>query len=715
MKQKYNFFPFVLFRSPLYPYNISDNEARLNDMFMEGLFLASPDLYHEMKMKNKSERIKISLEKYYSRAKTRPTPFGLFAGCSLGYICGDRTEIELEQPGKYKRTTRLDMQCLCELIQNIEKQDAISSQLKYFPNNSLYRIGEEYRYIEYYYHKTHRFHQIISIKKNTFLTQVLKKAKNGVVFSELVEVIKQNNFSQNEACAYIKQIISSQILKSELEIAVTGEDPLSILLNKLKRLNNVDHIVDIISQIIILLKHIDNNNDGDNIKYYLQIENLLRQTTYEFDPKYLFQTDLFKPTIKASVSNLLTDEIFKVISFLNKVTLLPKHTNLTEFIKEFSKRYPDQEMDLNFVLDTETGIGYPINQGQSDNSPLIDDLYFPIKTNTKQYDYTVLTKVIGEKYIQCLKQQQNTIILNDEDFPTLEADWQQMPATFSVICSIVSDNENQKQILFKAVGGHSAGYLLGRFGHLDSSIELMLSSIANKEQALEPDAILAEIVHLPEARTGNVIFRPAIRKYEIPYLANSSVNSEQQIPLSDLSIAIQSNRVILKSKKLKKEIIPRLTNAHNYAYNSMPIYHFLCDLQNQNKKTILHLDIENYFSNYRYFPRITYRNHILSKERWLINSKELEGYMSLPDDKLLAGIENFRLQNNIPQRVVIQEGDNELYIDLNNIISVKTLLSMSKSRKELRIEEFIFDSPNAIVKSKNNFFTNEFIFTLFRS
>ena len=40
-------------------------------------------------------------------------------------------------------------------------------------------------------------------------------------------------------------------------------------------------------------------------------------------------------------------------------------------------------------------------------------------------------------------------------------------------------------------------------------------------------------------------------------------------------------RLMLYSARLEREVIPRLTSAHNYVWKSLPIYRFLCALQSQ--------------------------------------------------------------------------------------------------------------------------------------
>src|SRR5437660_5118684 len=102
------------------------------------------------------------------------------------------------------------------------------------------------------------------------------------------------------------------------------------------------------------------------------------------------------------------------------------------------------------------------------------------------------------------------------------------------------------------------------------------------EEQLKKDrnAVFAEVAHLPEGRIGNVLFRPILRHYEIPYLGSSRLPQERQIQVSDLMVSVQGERVVLRSRRLGCEVIPRLTSAHGYAHNrNLKLYKFLCLLQ----------------------------------------------------------------------------------------------------------------------------------------
>src|SRR5262249_20995910 len=126
--------------------------------------------------------------------------------------------------------------------------------------------------------------------------------------------------------------------------------------------------------------------------------------------------------------------------------------------------------------------------------------------------------------------------------------------------------------------GPSGGRLLGRFCHADPRLQPFVEQHVRDEEALQPDAVFAEVVHLPEGRLGNILARPVLRAYEIPYLGSAGVPRGRHIPRTDLRVSVAGEQILLRSARLGRRVIPRLTSAHNY-HQSSGIYGFLCALQ----------------------------------------------------------------------------------------------------------------------------------------
>jgi len=325
----YRPFEHFVFRTPLFPFeylNSKEDELMNNSAFEEALLIASPELSEEVsKIQNvpgmpqkEKERIISSLYRYFQRACTRPTPFGLFAGCSIGSV-GERTEIQLSERQKYNRTTRLDMNYICALTQQIERDRSIRELLRYYPNNSLYSVGGHIRYVEYQYLKTRRMHKITQVVNTEYIQKVLDLAKEGKHFSELAAALTDEETTLEETSDFIHNLIDVQLLVSELEPSITHPQPLISLINKIKELSNTDRqIVDILTEIDAQLDSIDSQPVGESVKIYPTIIKSIEKTKVSVEIKYLFQTDMFKPTKQATVSKQLIQDIQQVLIFFKR-------------------------------------------------------------------------------------------------------------------------------------------------------------------------------------------------------------------------------------------------------------------------------------------------------------------------------------------------------------------------------------------------------------
>ncbi|QBO59556.1 lantibiotic dehydratase family protein [Chryseobacterium salivictor] len=721
----YQFFNNFVTRSPVLSYRhfqklfsqeeFDENKIKdtfSNSLLQEAIYLASPNLYKELfkwisqeKQFSKKEQKRLinTFLKYLSRMSSRCTPFGLFSGVGLGKFGNENSTMCVNTSQKL-RDTKLDMHFLGALSQHLLTIPKIKKNILFFPNNSIYKIGEKIRYIEYESRNGKRDYIISSAPFSEELKTIVAFSKNGKTISQLVSTLINKEFSQNDVQAYIEELIDNQILISELEPNVAGDDFLDILIPILERIeatNEKEILISIKNKMIALDLHFGNSN-----LVYLEIEELIKKLNVSYDRSYLFQTDLYFDQ-KNQLSYLWKKELKKGISILNKITHLNnKDTHLEKFKKAFYERFENEEVPLSFVLDTEVGIGYRQDIQTKGIHPYINDVILPVSKEKQELNIKLnpFQVILNQKLQNAYVEREYIINLSDEDLKTFEENWNDLPDTMFFMTEIISENNHEK--LYLNNGSGNAGRLLARFCSEKSNIKELVQDITQKEEELNSNKILAEIIHLSESRIGNILRRPKIRNYEIPYLAKSLLPFENQITVDDLYISMKNDRIVLRSKRLDKEIKPSLTNAHNYSANSLPVYHFLSDLNSQNTRFGLRFDWGGLTHIYNFLPRVEYGNIILSKAQWKISSEEIHLLVSLLNntDQLRNEIKSWRNKKQIPQWVQWVKSDNTLVINLENQDLLSMFLSSVKNEKMILIEEFLHNE-------KDNFI-HQFIFPI---
>ncbi|MGE8536620.1 MAG: lantibiotic dehydratase family protein [Chryseobacterium sp.] len=698
---------------------VSDEELKEiyhHPVFQEAIYLASPHLFEELKKWINSEKelsfkehqkLKHTFLKYYSRMSTRSTPFGLFAGVNLGKFRDDASILADNTTIIHQiRDTKLDMHFLIGLSDHFVKTSEIREQLLFFPNNSIYKIGNKIRYIEYQYSEGKREHIISSAQISDELQNILDFSRQGKTIHQITEILINSEITIEDAVEFVEELINNQILVSELEPNVSGKDFLDTIITVLSRIG-INQEAEALTLIKNKLDALDQKINNP-IQEYTKIEELIKSFEIEYDQKYLFQTDLYFKN-KFALAFHWKKKLKQGIGFLNKITLREKENEFSKFKKAYYERFESQEMPLLYVLDAEVGIGYKQNILTKGIHPYLDDLRI---LNSKKHqnlhiEFNSVHKILNEKLQNALLEGLYTIELLDEDFRDYKENWNDLPDTLSFLAEIITDSDQEKLCLNTSTGS-SAANLLGRFCSEKAEVQNLIKTIAKKEEEINPEFILAEIIHLPEARIGNIVRRPTLRQYEIPYLAQSLLPSENQIQVEDLYISLKNDRIVLRSKKLNKEIRPHLTNAHNYYTNALPVYHFLSDLYSQNTKSGLCFSWEGLEHIYIFLPRVEYNNIILSKARWKITEKAISSLESLVLDKknFLLKIRDWRYKRKIPAWIQWTKFDNTLTINLENYDMAKLFIQTIKSEETIIIEEFL--------SNENDDFKHEFAFPMYK-
>ncbi|MEW6995947.1 lantibiotic dehydratase [Colwelliaceae bacterium MEBiC 14330] len=696
--------------------------------FLEAIFLASPSLHArivDFLIKNQTTDKKIASKlyktviKYIIRMSSRPTPFGLFSGICLGEIT-EKTKLISNNPGHDCRKTRLDMFYLNGLKDYYSQTNAQSSLLKYTVNQSIYNIGDEYRYIEAYRSKNSQEYRLSAIEVDDYSQFIVEQATKAKSFEQLSSLFQKKfqDIDIEEINAYLLALIDEKVLIANLSMPITGKPAATALIESLTKIKELE-VVDKLTTTLDRLNHLDNNkvNTANN---YKEIVNQLKSLAVEVDESRLFQTDVSRSFSHCQLSEHEVNALLNKIVLIHSLSQTPK-SRFTDFKNSFYSRYEGQLVPLMELLDEESGISFSLETGYE--APLIAglDLANTDQSNEQYRQVSTLDTLITRAISLPENRNSAVITLNSK---TLKAHinhsepQQPLPASFAAILSLYEEPSNQghnnKNTIIKLDGcyGPSAANILGRFCHLDEGLQAKVVEQLDQEANHSKEVIFAEIAYSPEGRPGNVIARPHLRPYEIVLLADSSLSSEYQIPLSDLYVCVQANTIKLWSKRLAKRVIPRLSSAHNTHSNSLSIYKFLSLLQLEEGMPISYRNPESQ-KQASFVPRIMLDNVILSEKIWRIPREELVPLINqgqLNRKALRALQKKYKLDN----QVTLSLGDNVLTLNLNNSIMFDILLQETKQQTIVELKESLITQYNsAVTSAANQQYANEIIVPFF--
>ena len=709
---------------------LSDDKVKL------ALYIASPSLLSrtmqafeaETQGKNLANKQKNKLQqallKYYIRMTSRPTPFGLFSGINLGQLC-DQTTLTSGDLDDDSYCSRLDMFYLNALRLHVSTDEDIRHLLKFIPNPSYYIIADQCRYIETYQSEDTRQYRLSAIELDEYSQFVLETAKDGISFAALNEKFLTHFSTTPEEDAeqvtqYLQGMIDESLLVPDLPMPLTGIAPDNALLQSLQKLAqqpNEQNLAQGLQSALQALQQFDASKTPQ-VADLQAISANLKELPVKVDESKLFQSDIYRHFEQANIAEQDIQRLKQQLLLLQAASPRKKEP-FREFINQFNVRFEGQFVPLNILLDDESGIGFSHESGYE--SLLLAGLGFVAEQGNRAsepensilhqhiLDTLSLPKNAGLKVLRISSKELQSKLNGPLNAAKTAAT---MPASFGAIVNLYIDEKEQPLIRLNGTYGPSVGNLLGRFSHLNKQLNAQLTEHYQKEQAHNPDVILAEVVHMPEGRPGNVIARPHLRPYEIVFLADSSLAKEHQITLDDLYAWVEGGEVKLWSKRLNKQIVPRLSSAHNYSDRSLSIYKFLCMLQQQ-KVSTPSFRLPNALSHASFAPRIMLDNLILSVKQWHIPKDELTKLVNHGkfNDKHWQKLKNDYQLDDV---LAFALNDNVLTIDMTNPAMVEVLLSETAMYKTIELKEVLHQHYQTPVKnSQGQCFENEVIIPFF--
>jgi thiopeptide-type bacteriocin biosynthesis protein len=689
---------------------------------LEAVFLASPSLYESLALwrtqpdSKKGQRAERALVRYIYRMAARATPFGLFSGCSVGRIDpspGARTRIAVAPRATYERHTRLDMDYLFALCEDLAKDPAVREALIYRPNSSLYRAGGRLRYAEARLDKKVRSHHLVAVDDNDYLEEALRRAAGGARASEIAEALvafdPEGEVTPEEAREFVTELIDSQILVSDLSTPVTGPEAIHDVIDQLSRVPATVPVAERLTRVRKALEELDARGPGAEPARYEEIAEALRELPTSVEMSRLFQLDMVKPGDEPVLGGAVLEEVARGIDLLVRLASDRPIESLERFKKDFSERYENREVPLLEALDEEVGIGFDrSSDAAAEASPLLRGIAVGAPAGEPSTPWGRVQAVLLAKLHEALVKRERSIEITPEDVEKMapapspgsgQKQKPSMPDAFHAMFTVAAASQEALdqgdfRVLFENAGGPSGARLLGRFCHADASLCGYVEEHLKAEESLRPGAVFAEVVHLPQGRIGNILARPVLRQYEIPFLGRSGAPPEHQIPVSDLRVSVVGSRIVLRSARLGKEVIPRLTSAHNYSRGSLGVYRFLCMQQSQNTLGGV-MWSWGPLESAPFLPRVTHGKLVLSRATWWVTESEIKALAKTKGAERFAAVQKWRQERGLPRLVALVDADNELLVDLDNVLSIDTFLDVIEDRDRARIAEF-YPSPEEL-------------------
>ena len=702
----------------------------------EALYIASPSIFERAmawdpsKGDSKSRKIGYTLYKYAARMTHRCTPFGAFAGVSVGTAVAsgdtDREEVQFLGIESYRRRCRIDMGAIGLLVRHWMSNASVRQALSYRLNPTLRRFGDRMHYLEPADIELSpgRFQFSFALISTALdaVTGAYETTGDLLSFTQLGKALAPiaEDASEEERNGFIDELIESRLLLPALEPAPTGGDPLRQLIAALDRkaIPDADELFRLIDAFAVL----DARPIGAGRQTLIAVESAVRRILNRPQARNVVQTDLFKPVAAATVSARTIERVSEIAELCIALGR-PPSDKLRKFKEAFRERYGERQVPLVEALDAEHGVPFGATTG--DDLPLLADLPLPARGAVDRSMESTANGLDGyllalferacREDLQQVELDAQVVAILLEKFDRLRT-----PSSFYLLTKILTGAaagiDREPTLVIKAAGGPSAANLIARFCSGDARIEALTKEmLLREEQRVDEDVIVVEIVHSPSGRVGNVLSRPGLRRHEMPLYGRAQASMERRCELADIYVSIEAGAVRLRSKRLGKRIVPRLTSAHNYSNESIPLYEFLGTLQHEDG-SIGALFWPSTFHGVARLPRITYKGCILSPQHWNLSAPGLQELQRCSLDGAVALIGRWRISGCWPRFMELVDSDAFLVIDMDNPVAVECLAQELKGRRRATlIEAFVPDGDTSFAHGPEGSFCSEVVLPFLRS
>ena len=377
---------------------------------------------------------------------------------------------------------------------------------------------------------------------------------------------------------------------------------------------------------------------------------------------------------EVSLTPAVLDEVTRGLEALTVSRYRSSAIRSTDSASASSTRYgTDRLVPFLEALDVEAGAGRSLSGMGGDTAPLLDGLDFSSEEDVEKVRWGKREQLLLRKLMEATAAGASEIVIDDDDLASMETPKRPpLPDSFQAMAMLGAASEDALAagdflVWVRTAFGPSGARLAGRFCHADAEIASLVSEQLRAEEALDPDAVFAEVVHVAPGRVGNVSSRPVLRDWEIPYLGVSGAPRERQIPLDDLLVTVEGEEVVLYSARLRRRVLPVYHRAQFPHRQSGRVSHslHLAGTRHAQRAAVVVAPVRKATVS----AAGAVRPAILSRAYWRVTPEEIKDFAARRDADRYAAVQRWRERRGIPRRVLLSEIESELLVDFDHVLS----------------------------------------------
>lgn len=727
---------FFMFRSPLLPIHHFEQlqsekslEALLKEYMsdpciLEAIAVASPSLFHAIKHfsgdwpKKKKQQVLTSLLRYLLRMTTRSTPFGMFAGMTVGKLT-NLTDLKLKSYLEHNKRTRPDMEWLLAFVHQLENRPEVIKQVKVERNRGIQYSS---RRLELPFStdcgqqgKEKVRKESISIQFSKPIRDVLQIAEKPVHYTSLLQSMIRlyPEVDEQKVSNLVWNLFKQEFLISSLRPPLTVADPIQYLLRQLSELDGLENEKSELADICSQIKKYDEQQLGKGLDQYLQIRRKMREIIPESSP---LQVDLKLTAEKVCLNREIGEEVARAVECLWRLAAPQTGFNhLKSYHMDFLERYGTRrEVPVLELLNDETGLGapspytYPQSTRHDDQKPVTSQA--KEKVLLEMIEYALLQKNLEVELTEDLIQQIEEGKVHQEE----------VPASLEIYVEVLASSQkdidcgNYQVSIMPITGSQRISQSFGRFmDMLESKEQEPIRRSVKREQELQPDVVWVEGSYLPaQGRVGNVAVHSALLDYELSAFTNSSEQTKV-ISLEDITVGATMNRLYLKSRSLDKEIRVTASNMLNYQ-QSPNVYRFLREVSQEGIRHIQPFRWGNSEIG-PFLPRVRFGRTFLTLATWNLTWDRLG--LSKRRDKIEewdSALRQWCRDWMVPQYVYLMFADHRILLDMENKEHRSQIWKEMLQSEKVVIQEHIGSFQDRWAMGEDGIYASECIIPLVR-